>query len=509
LLVKNARRMATRIHAPLILTLVMLAILVATLVVGGWLMRTIVADSFRNAEAIRTARIYAASVLGAQLDEETGIRGYATIRQRILIGPYYVGRAAFPSAVVRLRRSLEARHLRQALIALDDAVYVNRRWNQHVAAPLRARRRGGTYLELHGKWLVDRFRIDIARIDAALANEEALTDQRTETATLSVGIFAAAAVVVVVLAALLFSVQQYQLSLRLERQRAQSEHQRRKAAETRTALETERRIADTLQEAFSQRIFPTLPTVSFSAAYVPATEDAKVGGDWYDVLQLSEDRVLIAIGDVTGHGIEAVIAMNKARQLLIAGALLDSDPRRVLERVNEVLLRDEASPITAIAGVINTRTCEFEYAVAGHPPPVLLEPKHRARLLEFGSLPLGVRAETAYDTHCLRTGPGAMIVLYTDGVIEHSRDLAAGEAALLEAVESAAKRPGAEAAEDIRDRIFRSRDISDDVAILTIRFADAPGGVAVANENREPTFTAPGNMGKPSETGPHALWRIA
>src|ERR1700729_69782 len=181
--------MATRIHAPLILTLVMLAILVATLVVGGWLMRTIVADSFRNAEAIRTARIYAASVLGAQLDEETGIRGYATIRQRILIGPYYVGRAAFPSAVVRLRRSLEARHLRQALIALDDAVYVNRRWNQHVAAPLRARRRGGTYLELHGKWLVDRFRIDIARIDAALANEEALTDQRTETATLSGGLF--------------------------------------------------------------------------------------------------------------------------------------------------------------------------------------------------------------------------------------------------------------------------------------------------------------------------------
>ena len=64
-----------------------------------------------------------------------------------------------------------------------------------------------------------------------------------------------------------------------------------------------------------------------------------------------------------------------------------------------------------------------------------------------------------------------MIVLYTDGVIEHSRDLAEGEAALLEAVEAAAQQPEVDAAKAIRDSIFSRRKVADDVAILTARFA--------------------------------------
>jgi serine phosphatase RsbU (regulator of sigma subunit) len=487
------------------MTLALLALLAASLVVGGWALRTVVGDLFRSAEGVRTARIFAAEVLRAQLDEETGIRGYATIHQNILLGTYYEGRASFPGAVARLRRALEERRLTLALRALDDATYVNRRWNEHVAVPLRSRKPGNSYLELHGKWLVDRFRIDMARIDAALANEEALIDQRAEDATLSVGIFAATAVVVVVLAAVLFAVQQYRLGVRLEQQRAQSEEERRKAAETRAALETERRIADTLQEAFAQRVLPTLPTVAFSATYLPATEEAKIGGDWYDAMQLPEDRILLAIGDVTGHGIEAAMAMNKARQLLIGSALLDAEPSRVLERVNSALVREGAPLITAIAGVVDTRTYELAYASAGHPPPVLREPGRPPRLLDFGSLPLGVGADSSYSTHRFQTVPGAMIVLYTDGVIEHSRDLAAGEAALLEAVESVAGRPDAEAATAIRDRIFSRREIADDVAILTIRFAGAAG----EPPERENTFTMGANPGKLSELGPSALWRSA
>ncbi|MGC2406397.1 MAG: SpoIIE family protein phosphatase [Candidatus Cybelea sp.] len=487
--------MVPRVHAPLVFTLVLLLLLIVSLVVGGRLLQTIVTTSFQNAESIRGTRVLAAHVVNEQLDEETGIRGYAAVHQAILLEPYYEGRSSFPSSVTRLRRALQERQQTQALLTLDDAVYVNRRWEEHVAAPSRSTKAGNSYLALHGKWLIDRFRIDMARIDTLLAQEEVRGDARAEAATLWIGIFAAAAVVIVVLATVLFSVQQYALGLRLEGERA--------------ALEAEKRIADTLQEAFLQRIFPTLPAVSFSATYLPATEGAKVGGDWYDALQLSADRVLLVIGDVTGHGIEATIAMNRARQLLIGSALLDPNPQRMLERVNLQLVRENGVLITAIAGVIDTRTYEFAYAAAGHPPPVLFEPHRRARLLEFGGMPLGVAAGTVYRTQRLQTVPGAMIVLYTDGLIEHSRDLAAGEAALLKAVEAVATEPQTDAAAAIRDQIFGNREIADDVAILTIRFTDAPSGAARAGSVDDSTFTVGIEAGKLSAPGLSAFWRIA
>lgn len=487
--------MVPRVHAPLVFTLVLLLLLIVSLVVGGRVLQTIVTSSFQNAERIRNARMLAAHVLNEQLDEETGIRGYAAVHQAILLEPYYEGRSVFPSSVSRLRRALQERHQTQALVTLEDAVYVNRRWEEHVAAPSRSTKPGSSYLALHGKWLIDRFRIDMARIDILLAQQEVRSDARAEAAIPWIGIFAAAAVVIVVLATVLFSIQQYALGLRLEGERA--------------AREAERRIADTLQEAFLQRVFPTLPAVSFSATYLPATEEAKVGGDWYDALQLSADRVLVAIGDVTGHGIDAAIAMNKARQYLIGSALLDPNPQRMLERVNLQLVRENGTLITAIAGVIGTHSYEFAYAAAGHPPPVLYEPDRRARLLEVGGMPLGVAAGTVYRTQRLQTVPGAMIVLYTDGVIEHSRDLAAGEAALLEAVEAVAVHPQPDAAAAIRDHIFGSREVADDVAILTIRFADAPYGAARPGRADDSTFTLAIETGKVSAPVPKASWRSA
>jgi serine phosphatase RsbU (regulator of sigma subunit) len=263
------------------------------------------------------------------------------------------------------------------------------------------------------------------------------------------------------------------LGQRLERQLLESEEERRKSVEASAAYEAERRIADTLQEAFLQRVFPTLPALSFSATYVPATEEAKIGGDWYEVLQLPNERIFLAIGDVTGHGIDAVLAMSKARQLLIRFALLDATPERVLENANRELVRGTSPIITAVSAVIDVRSREFTYAAAGHPPPVIVEPGRHARLLDFGSLPLGVTPSTEYRTDRLQMAPGAMIVLYTDGLIEHSRDLAQGEAALLEAAEEAARGPGTESAAAIRDAIFSRRKVADDVAILTVRLSEA------------------------------------
>lgn len=437
---------------------------VAMLIAGGFLLRATVSKAFQDAERIRLARTHVAMMFAQQLNEETGLRGYAVVRLPLMLEPYYGGRANLPLYFRRVRADLKALDVPRALPALKDAGRTNYRWVHEVAFPIIRSRARHTTLELRGKVYVDRFRYDTEAIDLALAARTVAVNTRAQAAVLSVGGFAVAAVVAVLLAATVFTVQQYRLGIRLERER--------------TAYETEKRIADVLQDAFAERLLPSLAAVRFSATYVPATEQAKIGGDWYDALQLPDDRVLVAIGDVTGHGIDAVIAMNKARQLLISYALIEATPAGVLERVNFDLVRGKSPLITAICGIIDTRTREFAYACAGHPPPVVVEPQGNAKLLDFGSLPLGVAVKAGYRTSRMQLQPGAMLVLYTDGLIEHSRDLALGEAVLLEAAEAVAGLAGPEPAEEIRDRIFRDRKVGDDVAILTVRFAENSAGAS-------------------------------
>ena len=453
-----------RQRAPLAITLGFMLLVVAMLIAGGFLLRATVSKAFNDAERIRLARTHVAMMFAQQLNEETGLRGYAVVRLPIMLEPYYGGRANLPLYLRRVRDDLTELEVPRALPALKDAGRTNYRWVHEVAFPIIRSRGRHTTLELRGKVYVDRIRYDTEAIDLALAARTVAVNTRAQAAVLWVGGFAVAAVVAVILAAIVFSVQQYRLGIRLEHER--------------TAYETEKRIADILQDAFGERLLPSLPAVRFSATYVPASEQAKIGGDWYDALQLSEDRVLVAIGDVTGHGIDAVIAMNKARQLLISYALIDANPAGVLDRVNFDLIRGKSPLITAICGIIDTRTREFAYACAGHPPPVVVEPHGHARLLAFGSLPLGVAVKTDYHTSRVQLLPGAMLVLYTDGLIEHSRDLAQGEAALLEVAEAVAGLVAADPAEEIRDRIFRDRKVADDVAILTVRFAEDSAGAS-------------------------------
>jgi len=497
-----------RFHAPIVLTLAFLTVVVVLLFTGGLFVRKVVGGAFRDAELVRIARVHLADMLKQQLDEETGVRGYSAVRIPVLLDAYYGGRANLPLYFRRVRADLEALKVTEALRPLHDAARTNYRWVHEIAFPLIAHPRSRQRLQLRGKTLVDRFRIDSAIIDADLARRTAAVNAGAQRAVVLVGLLALGAIVAVVLAAVLFTVQQYRLAQRLDRERSYSERERRRAAELRAAYEAEKRIADVLQQAFSERIFPAVPALSFSATYIPATEQAKVGGDWYDALQLSEDRVLLAIGDVTGHGIEAVVAMNKARQLLIGSALLDATPSQVLARVNSELVRAKSPIITALAAVLDTRTGEFAYCAAGHPPPVLLEPGSRARLLEFGSLPLGVDSGVEYRTRSVQTTPGTLIVLYTDGAIEYARDLAAGESALLRAVESAAECAAPNAAAVIRESIFSSQKVADDVAILTVRLSET-GGVSVGGQAADSAISAEVRTRNARKVNPSRLRRSA
>jgi hypothetical protein len=100
-------------------------------------------------------------------------------------------------------------------------------------------------------------------------------------------------------------------------------------------------------------------------------------------------------------------------------------------------------------------------------------------MLEFGSLPLGVSADAAYRTRRVQTVPGAMLVLYTDGALEHSRNVLEGEELLLEATTQAGGSSEVDAASIIHNAIFSGRAVGDDVAILTIGFSSSGDGSPV------------------------------
>jgi PAS domain S-box-containing protein len=239
----------------------------------------------------------------------------------------------------------------------------------------------------------------------------------------------------------------------------------------RERYETEKRVADTLQRALLSEALPSVPGIVLDAVYRPASVEARVGGDWYDLFALPDRRVLFSVGDVAGHGLEAAVAMNRARQVIIATALQERDPQRILSRANATLNVQGTSIVTALCGFLDPKTGEGIYANAGHPPPLLAMPDGRVEVLQLGGMPLGSKKELVFRDHAFQLGEDALFVVYTDGAVEYDRDVLAGERRLHAIAGSIAKDGGSLAAQRIYREIFCEGQPSDDVAILAIRFA--------------------------------------
>lgn len=246
-------------------------------------------------------------------------------------------------------------------------------------------------------------------------------------------------------------------------------------------IETDRKISERLREALQPRL-PKLQTLGFSATYVPAST-GEIGGDWYDAFELPDGRIMFSIGDVAGHGVEAAVTMSRARQAILAVALEGLTPGDIFERANRVLLLQDTKFATAICGYIDPIKLQVTYATAGHPPAILVGLDGVPQQLAYDGLPLGI-AEDTYRGFEIRVDHGAMLVLYTDGLLEYDRDLLAGEARILEAVSRIARQQLDNPAEAIRDAIFKDYQPTDDVAILTIAFEQVPASAGESQPQR-------------------------
>lgn len=237
----------------------------------------------------------------------------------------------------------------------------------------------------------------------------------------------------------------------------------------------EHHVADTLQRALLPERLPLDDGLAFDAAYLPGTDEAIVGGDWYDAFRLPDGRIAFSIGDVAGHGLRAAIVMGEVRQAFRAAALNPNSPSLVLERANTIVnMRANPVMVTAIFGIVDPRDNVVTYASAGHPPPILGLPGGGVHELPKDGLPLGIVDEVGASDWTFTIPPGALFALYTDGLIEYSRDVLAGELTLLEAVQDGVSTRSDAPARALVERVFAACSNTDDVATLVVTSADVP-----------------------------------
>jgi anti-sigma regulatory factor (Ser/Thr protein kinase) len=219
--------------------------------------------------------------------------------------------------------------------------------------------------------------------------------------------------------------------------------------------------------------FPVAQTVALDAAYRSAGHGG-TGGDWYDAFDLGDGRIGVSVGDVAGRGMDTAVAMGQARRAIRMAAAAIKSPSELLNNANDVLpLEETVVMATAIAGFYDVASRTFQYACAGHPPPIMVA-GGRTHVLPGGGLPLGLSLDIASPDWMVTLPPGASMYFYTDGLLEYDRDIIAGERRLVEAIaETAATRPR-NAASALHDAIFAGIDNTDDAATLVMRARGGP-----------------------------------
>jgi serine phosphatase RsbU (regulator of sigma subunit) len=184
------------------------------------------------------------------------------------------------------------------------------------------------------------------------------------------------------------------------------------AQQRHVALELQRAILPLHDQPFD------LPGLRAVVRYLPASRASRVGGDWYITAEMPDGNVLVAIGDVGGHGLEAAAGMARLRGALAGLAITGASPDRLVGWLN-VLVGHVAPEHTAsvIAGYFDPGRRVLSWAQAGHPPPVLVRGSWARPLDSPGGILLGAGQES-YQLATLQLQPADVLLLYSDGLIE-------------------------------------------------------------------------------------------
>ena len=249
------------------------------------------------------------------------------------------------------------------------------------------------------------------------------------------------------------------------------------AFENARLFEAQRSIADRLQEALL--VLPEeMPGIEFAHAYYSATVSARVGGDFYDLFELSHGLVGVVIGDVAGKGLDAAVLTSMVKNTIRAHANEKAKtPCQILHLTNDVIYKATGleSFVTVFFGILDCRDGRLVYSNAGHTTAALVGSDGiAARLPATGPL-LGAFADAVFEEAETRLDLDELLLLYTDGLTEARREGEFyGEGRLFDLLASTTDRSAAELLRRVVADVmsYTANHLQDDLAMLSIRRAD-------------------------------------
>jgi sigma-B regulation protein RsbU (phosphoserine phosphatase) len=438
-------------------------VVLLSLVVGVLLAVTVVQfasaqDRLRN--ELNPARVEMGTILALYVDQETAERGYILTGRREFLEPYDVAAPQIDKLLDKLEGQVST-EVWQRLSAMDAA---HQEWLEQAAEPeLDAARNGGRTRaeELvasgDGKRLFDQVRAAHQSADEAIGEEQAAATQRADSLLRRLSLLLAFTIVAflatVLLGAGAFSRKVLRPLAELGRSsRAVASGELRHAVRSGGPLEVaevgedvdtmrqhlldeldaSRRASEALvlgqpavralQTALSQ-LPPIGPGLEVGAQIESA--EGVLAGDFLDIVDLGDGRVVVVLGDVSGHGPEAAVVGLRLKSAL--SAMLRTAPvDEVLAAVRDGLAGDAELFATVFVAVIDTTGDRLTYVNAGHPPPLLVGDGASVELQPTGPLVSGVLTEATWEVEGHAFGPGTSLVAFSDGLIE-ARDAAGAE----------------------------------------------------------------------------------
>ncbi len=250
--------------------------------------------------------------------------------------------------------------------------------------------------------------------------------------------------------------------------------------------ERERALLETIETALLPANPPAVAGLEVGVSFTSATEMARVGGDFYDVLDLGDAGALVLVGDVSGKGVGAVGTATRARCAIEAQANLTSDPASFMSASNDSLARmlPRARYVAAVACLIDRRSGLITACLAGHPLPLLLTPTGATEIEAPSNPPLGLFSGLRYSQATCQLSPEDTLLIYTDGVTDSRRGNGIfGQEGVARAAEGLPRHDPSSIARSVCSAAARFHDASlpgDDRLVVAVRLRENGGDSASA-----------------------------
>jgi serine phosphatase RsbU (regulator of sigma subunit) len=246
----------------------------------------------------------------------------------------------------------------------------------------------------------------------------------------------------------------------------------------RERLESELRLARDIQRSLLPQHLPEFEEIEIAAISRPSEW---VGGDYYDVIELSTHHVLLCVADVVGKGIAAALTMSNLQAALrtLVGLIREGhlDLLDAIKELNRLMCESTASDrfITAAIGILDLRSRRFECVVCGHPNPVIAMQNGEIISIESTGIPLGIMATFPYESRTYSLTKASLLLFYTDGLSEAKYGTGmVGKSGIRQVLEQPAILSG-----DLPEALRRLVDspgitVEDDITVLAVRFRQLP-----------------------------------